>query len=220
MTTTPRANVPADADADAPDAKPDATTEGPSEAATLGAEGNERLTAWAGAALLVGFGAECLTLLNVHWWLTAHMLIGFVLLPPTLVKVASTTYRFSRYYTNTPAYVRKGPPRMLLRILGPFLVLNTLGVLLTGMAIPVSGQYRWRVEQLHELGTWTWAAMIVVHLAAYLWRIPRLLIADLKARGTLRRPAVQRIAAVAASGIVGMGLALALMPWVRAWISH
>jgi hypothetical protein len=190
------------------------------DAATLGAEGNERLTAWAGAALLVGFGVECLTLLNVHWWLTAHMLIGIAVLVPTVVKGASTMYRFAKYYTNDAAYVRKGPPKLLLRIIGPFLLLNTFGVLLTGILIPLAGSYRWRIEQLHKLGTWTWAALIAVHVLYYLWRVPGLILADLAGRGTLRSAAFQRIAAVAVACVAGMGLALVLMPWVRDWIAH
>jgi hypothetical protein len=192
----------------------------PADPATLGAEGNERLTAWAGAALLVGFGAECLTLLNVHWWLTAHMLIGIAVLVPTVVKGASTMYRFAKYYTNDPAYVRKGPPKLLLRIIGPFLLLNTFAVLLTGILIPLAGSHRLRIEQLHRLGTWTWAALIAVHVLYYLWRVPGLVLADLAGRGTLRSAAFRRMAAVGGSCVVGMGLALALMPWVRDWISR
>jgi hypothetical protein len=201
----PRANVPADATADA---------------ATLGAEGNERLTAWAGAALLIGLAAEGVTLLNVHWWLTAHMLIGIALLVPVAVKAGSTMYRFARYYTNSPAYVRKGPPRLLLRIIGPFLLLNTVFILLSGVVIPLAGSYRHSVEELHKLSFWTWAAFFAVHVLAYVWRLPRLLFADLAGRGTLRSAAFQRIAVVAVSGVGGMVLAVVLMPWVRDWISH
>lgn len=207
MTTTPRADIPAEPLA-------------PGDVAARGVEGNERLTAWAGAALLVGFGAECITLLNVHWWLTAHILIGFALLPPTAVKVASTAYRFARYYTSNPAYVSKGPPRLLLRIIGPILVLNTAFVLLSGIFIMVAGEYRRPVEQLHELSFWSWLTLVVVHLLAYLWRLPRLMTADLAGRGTSRSAAYQRIFVVAGSGIAGMLLALALMPWTRAWIAH
>jgi hypothetical protein len=191
-----------------------------SDPATLGAEGNERLTAWAGAALLIGLAAEGVTLLNVHWWLTAHMLIGIALLPPVAVKAGSTMYRFARYYTSSPAYVRKGPPRPLLRILGPFLLLNTAFILLSGVAIPLAGSYRHQVEGLHKLSFWTWAAFFAVHVLAYVWRLPGLLIADLAGRGTFRSTAFQRIVVVAVSAATGMALALVLMPWVRDWIAR
>ena len=41
---------------------------------------------------------------------SAHMFIGMVLIPPVLLKLASTGYRFVRYYTGSQAYRAKGPP--------------------------------------------------------------------------------------------------------------
>jgi hypothetical protein len=35
---------------------------------------------------------------------------GLVLIPPILVKLGSTGYRFARYDTRAPAYLKKGPP--------------------------------------------------------------------------------------------------------------
>ena len=51
-----------------------------------------------------------------------HMFIGLVLIPPVLLKLGSTGYRFVRYYAGAPAYREKGPPRPLLRLLAPVLV--------------------------------------------------------------------------------------------------
>ena len=39
-----------------------------------------------------------------------HMFIGLVLIGPVALKLASTGYRFVRYYTGAPVYVAKGPP--------------------------------------------------------------------------------------------------------------
>ena len=205
MTTTPRANVP---------------SAHPSDAATVGADGNERLTAWAGAALFVGFAFEGITILNVRWWLTAHMLIGISLFIPVGVKVASTGYRFLRYYTGTPAYVRKGPPQIVLRIMAPFLLANTVFILCSGVLIPLSGSYRHWVEGLHKLSFWTWILMAGIHVLWYLWRVPGLLLADLAGRGTPRSAAFTRIAVVAGAALAGGALALTLMPWVRDWIAR
>lgn len=214
MTTVPRATDPAAT-------HPAATAPtGPTERAILGAEGNERLTAWAGAALFVGFAAQGITILNIHWWLTAHILIGIMLLAPVGVKISSTVYRFARYYTGSPAYVRKGPPHPLLRIIAPFLLLNTVFILLSGLLILVAGDYRAPVEALHKLSLWTWLALTGVHVLAYLWRVPRLLLADLRGRGTSAAAAAQRVAVVAGACVVGVALALALMPWVQDWIGH
>jgi len=187
--------------------------------ATLGAEGNERLTAWTGAALFVGFAVEGYTILDVHWYLTWHIVIGFALLVPVALKIASTTYRFARYYTNSAAYVRKGPPRMLLRIIGPILVLTTLFVLLSGVAIMFAGDYRRPIEGLHKLSFILWFGLTAIHVLAYVWRLPKLMLADVLGRGTARSAAVLRIALVGGAGLAGLGAAFALLPWVRSWIA-
>jgi hypothetical protein len=72
--------------------------------------GNERLTAMTGAVLLVLFVAECLTLLNIGNLLTLHVFLGMLLLGPVGLKIGSTLWRFTRYYTGSAAYVRRGPP--------------------------------------------------------------------------------------------------------------
>ena len=149
---------------------------------------------------MIGFGFEGITILNVRSWLTAHMLIGIALIIPTGVKLASTGYRFARYYTNTPAYVRNGPPRIVLRVLAPFLVLNTAFILLSGVSIPLSGGYRHQVEGLHKLSFATWIVLTGVHVLFYLKRMPPLLIADLSGRGTPRGAALQRLVVVAGGG--------------------
>jgi len=191
-----------------PDALPDD--------ATLGAEGNERLTAWTGTALLLGFAAEGLTILDVHWYLKWHLIIGYALLLPVGLKLASTGYRFARYYTGTPAYRRKGPPRPLLRVLGPVLVLLTVGVLATGVGLEVlPSSYHFRLEQLHKLSFIAWFGVTAVHVLAYVWRLPRLMIADLIVRGTRGSAAAQRIVLVVASGVLGLGLGFALYATVK-----
>ena len=41
-------------------------------------------------------------------WL--HLFVGLLLIGPVVLKLASTGYRFARYYTNDAVYRRKGPP--------------------------------------------------------------------------------------------------------------
>ena len=38
------------------------------------------------------------------------MFLGVLLIGPVALKLASTGYRFVRYYTSEPRYRRKGPP--------------------------------------------------------------------------------------------------------------
>lgn len=104
-----------------------------------GPAGNARLTAWTGLVLLVLFAAEMLTLLDVRALVVWHVVIGLVLVPPALLKTASTGWRIVRYYTGNRSYRQAGPPPMPLRILGPAVVLSTLAVLGTGVALILLG---------------------------------------------------------------------------------
>jgi len=107
---------------------------------TGGPAGNARLTAWTGLVLLVGFIAECVTLLSLHALLNVHILIGAVLIPLVLVKTATTGWRIIRYYLGSAAYRAAGPPPLLLRMLGPLVVLTGLAVLGSGLALIPLGQ--------------------------------------------------------------------------------
>ncbi len=97
-------------------------------------EGNEKLTAMTGALLLVLLAAEGFTLLSIHRLLTLHFFLGMLLVGPVLLKMGSTGYRFFRYYTGAPVYVKKGPPVILLRLLGPVVLGTSVGVIGTGVA--------------------------------------------------------------------------------------
>ena len=81
--------------------------------ADAGVAANARLTASNAVVLLVLLAAEGVTILRVRDLLTPHVFIGMVLVPPVLLKMASTGWRFARYYRGVPAYQRKGPPPLL-----------------------------------------------------------------------------------------------------------
>ncbi|MFC0541869.1 hypothetical protein [Kutzneria chonburiensis] len=119
---------------------------------TGGPAGNARLTAWLGALLLALFLAELVTLLAVEDLLSWHIVIGVLLVPPALAKTATTGWRIVRYYTGQPAYRRSGPPPMPLRVLGPLVVLSTLAVLGTGLALIAVGPDAGRASLLVVLG--------------------------------------------------------------------
>src|SRR4051794_4795098 len=92
-----------------------------------GTEGNEILTSSVAAILTVLLIAEGITILWIGGLLTVHMFIGLVLIPPTLLKLGSTGYRFSRYYLRAKRYRDKGPPALPMRLLAPILVAMTIG---------------------------------------------------------------------------------------------
>jgi hypothetical protein len=87
-----------------------------------GVLGNERLTALAGAVLLVLIVVELATLPSIRALMSLHVFVGVALAGPPAVKTASTGWRFVRYYSQDPGYQRKGPPRPLLRALAPLLL--------------------------------------------------------------------------------------------------
>ncbi|MDX2968578.1 hypothetical protein PWY87_17285 [Kribbella solani] len=111
----------------------------PDEPRTGGPAGNARLTAWTGLVLLVLFLAEIVTLLDLEDLISWHIAVGALLVPPALVKTATTGWRILRYYTGRPTYRQAGPPPMPLRVLGPVVVGSTLGLLGTGLALVAVG---------------------------------------------------------------------------------
>ncbi len=146
-------------------------TDGENNKGRSGVVGNERLTALAGAVLLVLILVELVSSANLHALLSIHIFVGVLLAGPLVVKLGSTGYRFARYYTKSPAYVRSGPPRLPLRVLGPLLVVTTLAVVGSGIGLVVTGPAQAGfLRSLHSLSVVFWLSLIAIHVAAYLWR--------------------------------------------------
>jgi hypothetical protein len=104
-----------------------------------GTEGNEILTSAAAVVLTLLLIAEGVTIVLIGDLLSAHMFIGMALIPPVLLKLGSTGYRFARYYTGARIYREKAPPALVLRLLAPVLVITTIS-LITG----------WHGERRHD----------------------------------------------------------------------
>jgi hypothetical protein len=194
------------------------TTREPGQRANPAA--NERLTAMTGAVLLVLFVAECLTLLNLGKLLTLHFFLGMLLLGPVGLKVGSVLWRFTRYYTGSAAYVRRGPPGPLQRVTGPFVVLTTLAVLGTGIMLLVEGSGPgggpW--IQLHHMSFLLWAFVILIHLASYVPRLPRMLSGQPAERArTVLAARTTRWLLLFGSLALGLGLAFATYHLSAEW---
>ncbi len=149
---------------------------------TGGAEGNERLTAMTGAVLLVLLAAEGVTLLRLHALLTLHFFLGLVLVGPVLLKAGSTGYRFARYYSGAAPYVKKGPPAIVLRLLGPVVLATSVGVIGTGVGLALTGPGPNLLLLAHKAFFVLWFGAMTIHVAWYAPRLPRLLGAGLAAR--------------------------------------
>ncbi len=136
-------------------ARPDPVLRG-----TGGPAGNARLTAWTGLVLLALSLAELVTLLDVTGLISWHIVIGVLLVPPALLKTSTTGWRMLRYYLGSPAYAAAGPPPLLLRVLGPAVIVSTLGLLGSGLTLVALGANESRRTLLDALGVrLSWVTM-------------------------------------------------------------
>jgi hypothetical protein len=158
----------------------------PVSSRTGGPAGNARLTAWTGVVLLMLLVAELLTLIDVGRLISWHLVIGVLLIPPALLKTASTGWRIIGYYTGRRAYRLAGPPPAVLRVLGPLVVTTTLALLGSGLLLVLLGSALSRRVLIDALGQrvdWVtvhqvifvaWAVVTGLHVLARLiptWRL-------------------------------------------------
>ena len=214
----------------------DAGSQTPRSARLLGGGtiGNERLTSVTGAVLLVLLAALGVTIIRIGQLLSVHMFVGMLLIGPLALKLASTGYRFVRYYTHNRAYVRKGPPPMPLRLLAPLVVASTLVVFVSGVVLLFAGpSSRDTWFPIHKLSFFAWLALIAIHVLAHLPEVGRAVVADYgRARGA--GAAIQWSGAgngragrtIALSGALVLGTVLAILvipefaPWLSAHLGH
>ena len=200
---------------------------------TGGPAGNASLTAWTGLALLVLFVAECVTLLALHQLISWHIVLGTVLVPLALLKTATTGWRILRYYTGNAAYVEAGPPPLLLRMLGPLVILTALAVLGSGLAlIPLGTDYRpfatvagFSIDAVtvHKACFVLWLVVVGAHTLVRL--VPALQVAS---GAGPRRKRVDggwlRVTAVVLAVGVGLGAGFAVLSasstWTKTWSSE
>ena len=185
--------------------------------ASDGVEANARLTATTAVVLFVLFAAEGVTILRIYVLLSPHVFIGMVLIPPVLVKTTSTMYRMARYYLGSPAYRRKGPPPVLLRLLGPFVVVLTVAVLASGVALLLAGSAWQRpLLLLHKASFVLWFGAMTIHILGHVADTARLAPRDWM-RSTRR--AGLRQWAIASSLVVGVLLGLLILGRVGPWLA-
>jgi hypothetical protein len=194
-----------------------------------GTTGNSRLTAATGALLVALLAIIGVTLLRLQGLLSVHLFVGMVLIPPVLVKMGSTGYRFLRYYTAAPAYRRKGPPPLALRLIAPVVIASTLTVLVTGVALLAIGpSSRDELMPIHKISFIVWAAFTALHVLGHLAELPSLLRADYAPPGSSGPGPVAlsgdvtgrtgRMLAVTGALVAGIVLAVVFLPDFGAWL--
>jgi hypothetical protein len=199
---------------------PDALSGTSLEAASLdgplkGVEANARLTAMTAALLLVLLAAEGVTILRIGQLLSWHAFIGLLLVPPIALKIGSTGYRFVRYYSGAPAYRRKGPPLLVLRVLGPLLIFLTVCVFASGIALLFTGpSMRSGLLTVHRISFFLWFAVMVVHVLGHLVETGRLVPKDFFTR-TRRQVQGANTRLLLIGLTVGLGVILAFSLYGR-----
>jgi hypothetical protein len=185
-------------------------------------EGNERLTAATAVVLVVLLAALGVTILAIGqliWW---HVLLGMLLIPPILLKLGSTGWRFVRYYTRAPEYVLRGPPLLPLRLMAPLVIAATLAVFATGVGLLVVGPSGGILVGLHKASFVVWLVVTAVHVLAHLRSIPRLVAADWRRRPLPPERSVPgtgwRRLLLAASIVAGAILAIATVRYAQPWV--
>lgn len=191
-----------------------------------GVESNSRLTAMTAAVLLVLFAIEGVTLVHVRSLLSVHVFVGALLVPPVLLKMGTTGYRFARYYRGSAAYRRKGPPALVLRLLGPFVVVTTVTVLGSGIALMlVPGSLRHLALSVHKASFVLWFAAMTVHVLGHAVETAKIAPRDWVRRGraevhgaSLRQWVL--VGSVALGVPVGLVLLGTVGPWLAAHNGH
>jgi hypothetical protein len=178
-----------------------------------GTAGNEQLTAATGVVLIVLLAALGVTIVRIGQLLNPHMFLGMLLIGPVVLKMASTGYRFVRYYTANPRYRSKGPPPAAMRLIAPIVVISTLVVFASGVALLFAGPgSRGTLTPLHKASFIVWLVFTGLHVFGHLAELPAALRADGGARGSWDDFGSGRGArALSLAGALVGGLVLALL---------
>jgi hypothetical protein len=186
-------------------------------------DGNERLTAAVGVLLLVPVAIEVATVLfGVHTFMSWHVFIGLALIPVIVLKMASTGWRFLRYYTRDRAYVAHGPPRPAMRLLAPLFVVATVVLFGSGVAMGfLHGPALQTARRLHGPASVLWLLLLGLHVLVYLGRALRRTADDVlpAERTSPVRGKTARLYASATAIVCGLVLGAAFIPAQHRWVN-
>lgn len=201
---------------------PDATTRQSARArvrsrrGTGGVEGNARLTASAGVVLLLLLAAEGVTILALRPLFSVHVFVGVALIPPVALKLATTGWRFARYYRGDRGYRAKGAPRPLLRAIAPAVVGSTAVVIASGVALVAVGHDTAMMGALHKASFIAFLGTTGIHVLGHILQVPGEASADLRPSRRIGGGGLRAVLLAAATA-AGFALAIALLPLVGNW---
>jgi len=181
-----------------------------------GATGNGRLTSLVAVVLLLLLAAEGATIPWIRPLLSVHIFLGMLLLGPVALKLASTGYRFARYYRNGYEYVKQGPPAPLMRVVvAPVLVLSTLALFGTGVVL-LAVPHRGAILGLHKASFIVWFGAMSIHVLAHALRAARHVLEDLL--GPRLGGERLRLLVLALALVAGAAIAVATYPLAHPWL--
>jgi hypothetical protein len=186
---------------------------------TMGTKANARLTSSTALVLLVLLAIEGVTVLRVGSFLTLHVFIGMLLVPPVLVKLASTFWRFAKYYTGSREYREKGPPPLVLRLLGPFVAVTTIILFASGVLL-LLGPTAWRGDMmlLHKASFVVWFGCMTIHVLGHFKETTHLATKDWVRRSRARVAGSRsRRLVITTSLASGVLLAFVTIPSIGPW---
>jgi hypothetical protein len=189
------------------------------------ATGNEQLTAIVGVILILGLAILGVSIVAIGRLLWLHLFVGMALIPLVVLKMVSTGYRFARYYTFSPLYRHKGPPPALLRLIAPGVLLSTIVVFGSGVALLVDGpRTRGWLLPLHKASFVVWIALTTIHVLGHLLDIPRALRVRRRILHAARHPdhahtgRAGRVISVSTALLGGLSLALLSESQYTVWL--
>ncbi|MEO6885482.1 MAG: hypothetical protein ABI232_04230 [Jatrophihabitantaceae bacterium] len=180
-----------------------------------GVENNSRLTSMTGMVLLVMLAVEGYTILDVQGMITLHIFLGTMLVGPVVWKCATTIYRFFGYYSGKPTYVKKGPPHIVLRVLGPIVIISSLAVLGTGIGLLAThsrdGGF---LLTAHQASFIVWVSAMTIHVLGHIQAAAAKSWQELRHRSAGRG---RRLVAIVLAITIGVAVAGALLPHATQW---
>lgn len=159
-----------------------------------------------------------------------HFFVGFMLMPLIAIKLASTGYRFGRYYTRDKAYHQAGPPAPVQRVIAPVLIGSAIILIASGVEMwSYQNQFGLAWTAIHNVAAFTFVSAVAIHILLHVRQAHREAAADLAGMPAASIPdavgsprgAVTRRAVVGGGILFGLALGAGASSWptpLLAWL--
>jgi hypothetical protein len=185
-----------------------------------GTDGNRQLTATTGVILVALLAVIGVTILRIGQLISVHLFVGLLLIGPVALKIATTGYRFLKYYSGNAVYRRQGPPQVVMRMIAPVVVLTTVVVFASGIVLMFQGpDHRDPWLLIHKASFIIWIAFTALHVLGHLPGLGRGLKATRPDASILSSSpgSAGRWIALTGALVAGVVLAVVLIPDFSVW---